>query len=89
MSLPSRVLFGESVSTVLGHYTLHSFPPPGSGAVLIYILNIMKRYNISPGDDVPVLYHRMAEAFKWAYAERTKLGDPTDPEISEEIGQVS
>ena len=89
MSLPSRVLFGESVSAVLGRYTLHSFPPPGSGAVLVYILNIMKRYNISPGNDIPMLYHRMAEAFKWAYAERTKLGDPTDPEISEEIRQVS
>ena len=89
MSLPSRVLFGESVSAVLGRYTLHSFPPPGSGAVLVYILNIMKRYNISPGNDIPMLYHRMAEAFKWAYAERTKLGDPTDPEISKEIDQVS
>ena len=58
MSLPSRVLFGESVSTTLGRYTLHSFPPPGSGAVLAYILNILKRYDISPGDDEPVLYHR-------------------------------
>ena len=88
MAFPFRVLFGKSVSTVLGRYTLHSFPPPGSGAVLAYILNILKRYNISPGDDAPVLYHRMAEAFKWAYAERTKLGDPNDSEISEEIGQV-
>ena len=76
------------MSTVLGQYTLHSFPPPGSGAVLIYILNILKHYNISPGDDVPVLYHRMAEAFKWAYAERTKLGDPNDTEIREEIDKV-
>ena len=86
---PSRVSHGESVSTILGRYTLHSFPPPGSGVILAYILNILKHFQISPGDDVPLLYHRMAEAFKWAYAERTKLGDPADPEIREEIDHVS
>ena len=85
---PFRVSHGQTVSTILGRYTLHSFPPPGSGPILAYILNILKHFQISPGDDVPVLYHRMAEAFKWAYAERTKLGDPADPEISEEIGLV-
>ena len=72
----------------LGRHTLHSFPLPGSGVVLAYILNILKRFNISPGDDTPVLYHRMAEAFKWGYAERSKLGDPADPEFGQEINKV-
>ena len=83
-----RVQFGTSVSMDLGRHTLHSFPLPGSGVVLAYILNVLKRFNISPGDDTPVLYHRMAEAFKWGYAERSKLGDPADPEFGQEINKV-
>lgn len=35
------------------------------------------------------MYHRIAEAFKWAYAERTDLGDPADPEITKQVNEVS
>ena len=72
----------------MGRHTIHSSPLPGSGAVLAYILNILKHFNIAPGDDTPLLYHRVTEAFKWAYAERTKLGDPADPAITEEMNKV-
>ena len=48
-----------------------------------YIVSVLKYYGISPADnDAPVLYQRMVEAFKWAYAGRSKLGDPDDPEIT-------
>lgn len=72
---------------------LHSVPPPGSGAVVTYILNILKNYNynyeIDEADvETPLLYHRIAEAFKWAYALRTKLGDPFDDEYREYILEV-
>ena len=68
---------------------VHSVPLPGSGVVLAFILNILKHFEISPEDNIPLLSHRMTEAFKWAYAQRAKLGDPTDPDITEEINEVS
>ena len=69
--------------------TLYSVPPPGSGAVLSSILNILDNFNIQPGDDIPLLYHRMVEAFKWSFATRTELGDPVgDPDIRKYIDDV-
>ena len=69
--------------------TLYSVPPPGSGAVLASILNILDNFDIQPGDDIPLLYHRMVEAFKWAFATRTELGDPVgDPDIREQVKSV-
>ncbi len=78
----------DAVSATVGPHVLHSVPPPGSGAILAYILNILQHYDVGPGDDQPVLYHRIVEAFKWAYAVRTRLGDPADPEITEEVNEV-
>ena len=68
----------------------HSFPLPGSGPILVYILNILKHYKISPKDkDSPLLNHRIIEAFKWAYALRTQLGDPNDIDITDDVLGVS
>jgi hypothetical protein len=33
--------------------------------------------------------YRVTEAFKWAYALRTELGDPYDPQITDVINEVS
>ena len=69
--------------------TLYSVPPPGSGAVLAFVLNILDNFNIQPGDDTNLLYHRMVEAFKWAFAKRTELGDPVgDEQIREQVEAV-
>ena len=38
--------------------TFYSIPPPGSGAIMAYILNIIDNYNFGPEDDGPLLYHR-------------------------------
>ncbi len=68
---------------------LYSIPPPGSGIILGYILNILEYYNISPanaGD--PLMYHRIVEAFKWAYAYRSKIGDPEDPDITKIVNDI-
>lgn len=63
-----------------GDVTMISPPPPSSGAVLQYILNILDGYNISSQDYASVerrhlTYQRITEAMKFAYAKRSLLGD--------------
>lgn len=68
-----------SVKFENGH-TLYSAPPPGSGILLAFILNILDGYNFNKNsidgiDNTILTYHRIIEAFKYAYARRTELGD--------------
>ncbi|KAJ8923066.1 hypothetical protein NQ315_001615 [Exocentrus adspersus] len=59
---------------------LYSAPPPGSGVLLGFILKILDGYNFNMSslesiNSTVLTYHRMIEAFKYAYAKRTELGD--------------
>lgn len=59
---------------------LYTIPPPGSGILLGFILNILDGYkftkeSINGVDNTVLTYHRITEAFKYAYAKRTELGD--------------
>lgn len=63
-------------------------PPPGSGVLAAYVLNVMESYLGGSPDasDDPLTYHRIAESFKHAYAYRTRLGDPAYvPEVNDVI----
>ena len=74
------------VNITTSNLTLYSIPPPGSGAVLAAILNIMENFPIK--EDDPVFYHRLVESFKWAYGARSNLGDPADREITEFVNNL-
>ncbi|XP_066940428.1 scoloptoxin SSD14-like isoform X3 [Macrobrachium rosenbergii] len=76
-----RPLWKEPMNVSLdnGGLTMYSVPPPGSGHILGFILNIMDEYDITPSsfddENVVVSHQRFTEAMKWAYAKRTELGD--------------
>ena len=59
-------------------YEIISMPPPSSGGIaLIELLNILENYNLSGEDWGSAAYiHKIIEAMKYAYADRTyHLGD--------------
>jgi len=83
-----KVKFKTPLSGTLGDYTWYSTPPPGSGAVLSLILNILKGYNMTAHDreglnNSVLTYHRIVEAFKFAYAYRALLGDEDFANVTE------
>ncbi|XP_076334399.1 scoloptoxin SSD14-like [Tachypleus tridentatus] len=64
--------------------TMYSTPPPGSGALLGFILNVLDGYHLNETSFSTVTqkirnYHRVIEAFKFAFAKRMELEDPGEP----------
>nr|CAD7428103.1 unnamed protein product [Timema monikensis] len=68
------VKWSDPVSAQLrGNFTLHTMPLPGSGDVLVFMLNILNTF-VPAATDV-LTYHRITESMKYAYGRRTELGD--------------
>lgn len=90
-SLTSRAEWVEPIVAELGdNLTLYSMSSSGSGVLVAYIMNILNEH-LPQKRDVPLplnplTYHRIVEAFKHGYAQRTKLGDP---KYLPEMAQVS
>ncbi|CAF2653013.1 unnamed protein product [Rotaria sp. Silwood2] len=78
-----QVDFDEALRVNLNDsLTAFTTKAPSSGPILIFILNILRGYNILERDlkktsTSALFYHRLIEAFKFAYAKRSELGDPS------------
>lgn len=69
---------------IISGYTIHSTPVPSGGPLLLFLLNVMDEYHLSPSSNINLTYHRLVEAFKYGFALRTLFGDPN----CEECGDV-
>lgn len=61
------------VANLLDNKTLYSLSVPGSGPMIAFILNVLNG-QLTEGPTVRSM-HRIAEAFKYAYARRSELAD--------------
>ena len=95
LTIFSRPLWSDPIQVDLsgsdgGITTLYSIPPPGSGPVLAFILNVLDGYDLNstslePENEV-LTYQRITETFKYAYALRTYLGDPEFVNVADVSG---
>ncbi|XP_076666249.1 glutathione hydrolase 1 proenzyme isoform X1 [Andrena cerasifolii] len=69
-----RVKWDKPIEAKIGDLTMYTAPPPGSGAILTFIMNIL--HGLLPTSDKNLMWQRFVETFKWGYARRTELADP-------------
>ncbi|KNC46429.1 gamma-glutamyltransferase [Thecamonas trahens ATCC 50062] len=80
----------EPVSTYFLGMKVLSAPPPSSGAILNFMLNVLEEYNLPKiGAMTHDVVHKVVEAMKFAFALRTHLGDPCCTDIEQVMADLT
>ncbi|OAD58362.1 Gamma-glutamyltranspeptidase 1, partial [Eufriesea mexicana] len=82
-----RVKWDKPIKSTIGNLTIYTAPPPGSGAILAFIMNVLR--NMVPNNDSRIMWQIIIETFKWAYAKRTKLADPDFFNITDTLDNLT
>ncbi|KAG0253204.1 hypothetical protein DFQ27_007614, partial [Actinomortierella ambigua] len=68
---------------------VYTTPAPTSGPVLLSLLNILERYDLGRDRTLdPLEVHRIIEAMKFGYAQRTDLGDPDFTDLESTVKHI-
>nr|KAG5699190.1 hypothetical protein BaRGS_012711 [Batillaria attramentaria] len=89
-----KVVKAPPVSTSLGDLTLHTLTAPSGGPVMALVLKILHGLNLGPEDlknatTKAAMWHKVVESFKYAYADRLKLGDPAYVNVSQLLEKMA
>ncbi|XP_018526844.1 glutathione hydrolase 5 proenzyme [Lates calcarifer] len=75
-----KVRVQDAWTVPLGDTKMHIPPPPAGGALLAFILGLMKGFSLTPnsvhGDQRIQMYHHYIEAVKFANGQRRSITDP-------------
>lgn len=89
-----KVKWTESIPITLGNDTMYISPPPSSGILLGFIMKILQGYHfnadsIATPNQTILTYHRITEAYKWAYGKRTQIGDPAFNDLTKLLEELT
>ncbi|XP_023262219.1 glutathione hydrolase 5 proenzyme [Seriola lalandi dorsalis] len=75
-----KVLEQDAWTVPLGNIQMHIAPPPAGGALLAFILKLMKEFSLTPnslhGDQKIQMYHHYIEAVRFANGQKRSINDP-------------
>ncbi|XP_075221199.1 scoloptoxin SSD14-like isoform X2 [Lycorma delicatula] len=77
------------VANLSNNLTLYTMPPPGSGALLAFMLKVLDGLVPAKGGSNVTNIQRITETFKHAYGRRTEFGDPLFVDIAELLEELS
>ncbi|CAO1382892.1 unnamed protein product [Diamesa serratosioi] len=89
-----KVKWGKPVSSKLFNGdTLSTFPLPATGSVLTFILNVLKGFHfedhsLAYHQNEKLMWHRLMESFKFAFAKRTVLGADVTPDVEDTLKEL-
>jgi gamma-glutamyltranspeptidase / glutathione hydrolase / leukotriene-C4 hydrolase len=75
-----------TTSKILNDQIVNAFPLPACGDILTFVFNVLNGFHFEEESpefhkENKLFYHRLIEAFKFAFAKRSKIGDEKTEEV--------
>jgi gamma-glutamyltranspeptidase/glutathione hydrolase len=71
-----KVRISAPVKASFRGFRMWASPAPASGAIALSIMNILAQYPAKDAANINISTHRLVEAMRFGYGQRTLLGDP-------------